>query len=117
MSRCRQKLALNKIYVILDTCVEPELVVEAVLVDSILANVHALSLLQTYGLKVDSGMFGSKTADREVGRQVMEEILARSRNMSTIRLVSLEHALETVARLRLSLGSRGHTQRLMEAIR
>ena len=119
MSKYRRKKAMAKIFLVItgNACREPELVLEAALLDSVLADTGTLEYLQSYGLKLASSLASSKMRDRETALDIMEKMVVGGRNTRAIRALSVDHGVAVVQQLGLSLDTHGDTIRLKEAIR
>ena len=119
MTKYRRKLAVSKIYEVLsrETCSEAELVMEAALQDTVMADTITYEFLQTQGLKLHQSLYSSKGKDKQVALEKMEELVIDGRNKKTLRALSVDHAVAVVDELKLSLDNYGDIQRLKNAIR
>ena len=119
MSKFRRNKALARIFLVLTAKAsrEPELVLEAALLDSVLLDPRTLEYLQSYGLELDATLKSSKMRDRETALNIMEKMVVGGRNTRAIRVLSVDHGVAVVQQLGLSLDTHGDTIRLKEAIR
>ena len=119
MSKFRRNKALARIFLVLTAKAsrEPELVLEAALLDSVLLDPRTLEYLQSYGLELDATLKSNKMRDRETALDIMEKMVVGGRNTRAIRVLSVDHGVAVVQQLDLSIDTYGDTSRLKEAIR
>ena len=119
MSKFRRNKALARIFLVLTAKAsrEPELVLEAALLDSVLLDPRTLEYLQSYGLELDATLKSSKMRDRETALDIMEKMVVGGRNTRAIRVLSVDHGVAVVQQLGLSIDTYGDTRKLKEAIR
>ena len=119
MTKYRRKFAVSKIYSVLcrESCSEPELVLEAALLDTVLGDITTYEFLQTQGLKLHPSLASSKAKDKQLGLEKMLELVISGRNKNSYRALSVDHAVAVVDELELSLDKYGDIQRLKNAIR
>ena len=123
MTVFRRKKAMARLYAVLHPdssgggahCSEPELVLEAAILDTVLAHEHTLHFLQSLGLQVEPSLLSGQESDRLVSYGVMHDFLVQGRN-SNLRALSVEHAATVATKLELEAKKHGNTKRLMDAI-
>ena len=119
MTKYRRKMAIQMIYDVLnrESCSEPELVMEAALQETVLADTTTYEFLQTQGLKLHPSLASSKAKDKQLALEKMLELVISGRNKKSYRALSVDHAVAVVDELGLSLDKYGDIQRLKSAIR
>ena len=124
MTSRQRKTALRRFYAVLSPdhsvggarCQEPELVVEALILETVLSDRNSCLLLQSLGLKVEPSLLSDLESDINVSNELMNEILVQGRNAS-LRWLSVEHAAKVADKLELDVDHHGSVGRLMTAIR
>ena len=87
MTRFRRQTAMSRLYAVLCPdgsnrgahCSEPELVMEAAILDSILDHNHTLHLLQSLGLQVEPSLVSGRESDKIVSYTVVDSFLVHGR--------------------------------------
>ena len=119
MTKYRRKMAIQMIYDVLnrESCSEPELVMEAALQETVLADTTTYEFLQTQGLKLHPSLSNSEVKDKQLAREKMLEMVIAGRNKKSYRSLSVDHAVAVADELGLSVDKYGDIQRLKRTIR